>query len=253
MKLLTAAAFALCLLASAPAQTPDCKPFSVPSSPNAPLPKSLVADQPGAPLALCVPAMRWAADGAILDVYIVVRNTGARGVTAYGTRSEFDTPAGKREECHRFNVLSPGKVILTGQGDGKSRFHGVARGAEPKSVLVALDFVEFADGATWGPGVCGTAEKLAAERAGGRRALGELRRLLKSEGPQAVADVAVSCEARFRPPDDHPRRLIDDYLLGVRTVCGRVRSSFEQEGLTEIGATLRKPYDAADREAAGGR
>ena len=245
MKLLAAAAaLVLCLLASASAQTPDCKPFPVPSSPNAPLPKAVIAEQPGAPLALCVPAMRWAADGAILDGYIVVRNVGERGVTAYATRVEYES-ARREERCYRFNVLSPGKVIQTGQTDGKSRFHGVARGAEPKSVRVSLDFVEFADGSTWGRDVCKTADYLAAERAGGRAALEELRRVLKSDGPRAVVDAVRGCEARFDPPEGYAERLREDYHAGVRTICSRVERAHEQEGPTEIEATLQKPYDAS--------
>lgn len=244
MKLFAFAAV-LVFAASASAQTPDCKPFTVPSSPGAPLPKAVIDDQPGAPLVLCVPAMRWAADGAILDVYIVVRNEGDRAVTAYGTRAEFESAAGRREECHRFNVLSPGKAIGPGQGDGKSRFLGVAGGAEPKSVRVSLDFVEFADGSTWGGDACKAAESLAAERAAGLATLEELRRLLESGGPQAVVDATRNCETSFGPPEGYAEKLRGAYRAGVQTVCGRVRRSYEQEGLAEIEATLRKPYDAS--------
>lgn len=244
---LYAIAPALALLAGASAQTtrPPRAPAAAPPRADAALPKASVAEQPDAPLAVSVPEMRLAGEGAILDVYIVVRNTVERGVTAYGTRSEFESAAGRREECYRFNVLSPGKIILRGQTDGKSRFHGVARGAEPKSVRVSLDFVEFADGPTWGPDACRTAESLAAERRGGGAALEELRRVLKEGGPQAVVEAVRSCEARFAAPEELPERLQEAFRAGAGSVCWRVLRAHEQEGLTEVAATLDKPYDAS--------
>jgi hypothetical protein len=206
------------------------------------LPRVVIESQPGAPVQLNVIQMRWATPTReILDIYLEVKNVGTRSIRAYATRT------GKPEQggCFIYNAMAPGKVIRAEQSDAKSRFVGVSRTSPPVIIYEAVDFVEFADGTTWGEDRCEAADYLAGGRAGGRAALELLRGSLKREGAEAVWQKLNNSPLEIEPPEDHTERWKSAFREAVRTISERVRRAYHSEGLPEMETTLNKPYDAA--------
>ncbi|HEY0100858.1 MAG TPA: hypothetical protein VGB76_18065 [Pyrinomonadaceae bacterium] len=206
------------------------------------LPPVAVEAQPGSPLELSVRRMRWATPTPeVLDMYLAVKNIGALPVRAYATRT------GKPEQggCFIYNVTAPGKVIQPEQSDSRSRFVGVSSASAPEVIRVAVDFVEFTDGTTWGEDRCETAELLAGERAGGRAAIELLREIFRQEGAEAVLQKIKNSALEPEPPGDHSERWKSAFRGAIKTVVERVRRAYDEEGLKEIETMLNKPYDAA--------
>ena len=66
---------------------------------------------------------------------------------------------------------------------------GVTYSSPIDSITVAIDFVEFEDGITWGPDIGKTKERLDSMRAGSRAAIGSLIKLMKTDGLPAVISI----------------------------------------------------------------
>ena len=169
-------------------------------------------------------------------VEFVVENVGAQPIHAFWI--SYDTVA------HGFNVTlgmginPPGPELIL--PPGKRRALAISNGDREKVVL-SVDFVEFADGSTWGADTARYAESLAGERAGARAEAERLVKLLKTGGLQAVKEAAAE---KVDYPDLTPetRREVS-FLMGVRATRGRVLQASEKGGLPAVESALRQPYD----------
>jgi Holliday junction resolvase len=169
-------------------------------------------------------------------VEFAVENVGAKPILAFWISYDM-VVHGTNVTLGRGVNVNKQELILP---PGKRRALAISNGDREKVVL-SVDFVEFADGSTWGADTARYAESLAGERAGARAEAERLVKLLKTGGLQAVKDAAAE---KVDYPDLTPetRREVS-FLIGVRATRGRVLQASEKGGLSTVEAALRQPYD----------
>ena len=242
-------------------------------------PQVHVEAQAGAPLRILSVKTKWAVpDRTTIELFITVENASGKAISAYATRDPADADAEKsRPTCLLIHAPSPGKALRAGHSEGRSTW----RGHDPAARLRRMvDFVEFTDGTTWGEDRCGSAERLAASRAGAREARRRLRQLFAAGGADAVVEAISPDGLKVSPPEgfeaewrrfealreDARRRwplrgraTPDDtapwarpvswwliYEAGFTSYAGRVRREVEEWGPTEVGHALGRPLDALE-------
>lgn len=194
-----------------------------------------VRTQPGAPLR--VSSVKDNSDDADAPVVeFVVENLGGKPIQAFWIA--YDTVA------RGFKVtLGLGVNDATSEQvlpPGRRRELGILN-REKQPVALSVDFVEFADGTTWGADAARYAESLEAERAGGRAESQRLLKLLGTGGPAAVMDAVAggTISGQANPQS----RSEWNFLIGVRIVRTRIQRAFAERGLAGVEDALRQPYD----------
>jgi hypothetical protein len=198
-----------------------------------------VRPQPGAPLRISSVEDN-SDDPEAPVVGFVVENAGGKPIQAYWISYEtvahgadvtlgVGTNAGTSEQ-----VLPP----------GRRREGGVLNRAKEKIVL-SVDFVEFADGTTWGEDTARYSEGLAGERAGARAESERLFRLLETGGLPAVMDAAGKGITHAGGAAES--REEQSFLFGVRAARVRAQSAYQKGGLPAVESALRQPYDWSAR------
>lgn len=212
---------------------------------DAQIPQIIVASQPDSSLSVST-STRWATAGReMLDLYVVVKNNDAKPVRAYTTRLEHNQSEGQKEMCLIENIYFPGKVLLLDQTQGRSRFIGIAKNAPPPPIQVSIDYIEFADGSTWGQDICQAAEYLAGERAGGKAAIEWLQALIKEKGLEAAMETIRTQSINIEKPYNQSAKWEEGFVRGVGIIRHRVADAFQKEGASEVEVVLSRPYDAS--------
>lgn len=175
-----------------------------------------VKPQPDSPLRLSVKTTwldlklktRWT-DPSLYELTTRVENVSDRDVSAYTVRKTpgVNIPGLCDWHTGRGRVLRP----------GQSAWQSTPSAYSPSSPVhtYEVDFVEFADGTTWGADVCRSAEYRAGERAGAAAAAARLLELLAGAGPDAVMK-AVEEELAACLPDAVAKAKVKSGLVG----CG---------------------------------
>ena len=216
-----------------------------PSKASDETPPIIIASQPDSPLVITT-SVRWAAPGRqVLDLYVVVTNQDVRSVRAYTTRIDIGTQNEPTRQCPNVNIYSPGKVMKQEEKDGKSRFIAPDKNMPLSPITVSVDYVEFADGSTWGPDTCQTVEYLNGERAGGETAIHWFQNLIKEKGIAAALDVIRNRNANVEKPYNPSAKWNEGFGFGVDVVGHRIMTAYQTEGEPEVALVLNKPYDAS--------
>jgi hypothetical protein len=119
----------------------------------------------------------------------------------------------------------------------------------PEKINVAVDFVEFDDGTTWGPDVSNYKERLAGEREGAKAERRRLRELLGAKGQGALRDfLEASKQGDSSRPDAAGRTAawVEGYSSGVMAMRHRVRQALQTGNPDNVGVELTKPYDTSE-------
>jgi len=115
-------------------------------------------------------------------------------------------------------------------------------------IVLALDFVEFDDGATWGPDKFESAELLRGRRAGAAEANQSFLGLRKSGGLQAVLGLLEANSLNVDLPRGKSPKWEEGFRSGVRIVSSRLKKALTDGGADAVDAELNKLV----KSAAGG-
>lgn len=177
------------------------------------------------------------------ELNIVVQNTSLKPIRAYAIR--YEVGLGK--------ISAGGLELSIGAGSGadlqpnKSETVDIGTGTTYSSpidsITVAVDFVEFEDGITWGPDIQKTGERLNGMRAGSRAAIGLLVKLMKTSGLPSVISVVEAESIDIPPPANHSTEWLDGFRQGIGLIQGRLKNTYNDKGISEMERALQRPFD----------
>ncbi len=200
--------------------------------------------QPESPLIITTKP-RWF-DEKIFEIYVIVKNVGDKPVTAYATTWLDLSLPNSNKACFIYSFPGPGKILKRDKSDGKSHWSNTNSENKPPPLEFATDFVEFADGSTWGMDYCQAKEHLDGYRAGARAA----RTLFKSTvgevgGEQFIAEISKG-PVQIDVPVGHSDRWRDSFRSGIEAMRTSVLRAYQERGLPEIDIELNRPIDASE-------
>jgi hypothetical protein len=248
MKKVMLAAAAACCLAAAPAsaQTPQgYQPAPRPAAERE-KPAVKVREQAGSPMEVRVETKWVSEDQQGLELYLVVTNAGQRPVRAYTVRVGGVVEGERGGGCFFHNTEKKGKILQPGRARGQSTWRAVPLSVEHPEIDVALDFVEFDGGGTWGVDTCQSAEFLEGARAGGRVARREFRRRLDDFGLDTLLRQLDDEDPALAPPEGRSEVWTRGFHAGVGGIRLRLRRADEEGGGPEVEEALRRPVDASE-------
>lgn len=122
-----------------------------------------------------------------------------------------------------------------------------------RSVKLTVDFIEFADGTTWGSDAENSRDLLAGEREGAKLERQRLIKVMHDEGSAALAKEVEADETKARgdagDATAHSRKWQDGYRQGVAAVRRRLRPAIASGKPDKIKTELSRPFDTAEEEA----
>ena len=176
---------------------------------------------------------------------VMIQNQSLKGIRAYTLVSE--TASDKKQGGHtdllnlRTNIWQPTVIKATEVSDTQN---------DPiVSVKLTIDFVEFADGTTWGPDTQHSSDILLGQREGARVERRRLRQLLRGKGPKAVIDdiqVADFSKAEALVGREHSAHWFDGFHSGVSSIQRRLKQASLSTNAEQIETELSKPFDTAE-------
>lgn len=174
-----------------------------------------------------------------------VYNAGDKPIRAYTITRSLENDGTRPAGATVTNLLAAHEILQPGQTK-KESVTDATREAPVKNLSLAVDFIEFTDGTTWGRDVYNTAERLAGQRAGGRAAAEYFKRALAKKGPSPLAELLGS-EAELPIPEGHSPAWADGFRAGVGLIRVRLQAAHEKRGKVEdVEAELQRPYDTAE-------
>lgn len=190
------------------------------------IPVLSVKEQPNAPLRIS-PIKTELTDVAAPELQIELMNTSNKPIRAYAIE-QYDE-RGQVREVTSANFVFPDSILQP----GRLTMDGISCSANTdEQITLSVDFVEFADGTTWGLDKHKYGEKLAGFRAGAFAATDKLIKVLDIHGQFAVMDAIKAGATNIIPPKGRSKRWVEGFRSGT---------SFIREHLQRANSTLDLP------------
>ncbi len=207
--------------------------------------------QPDSPLQITNAVAKWRTSTSnksgkwyMLTVEFTSQNIGDKPIRAYAMRL-FHGESDNNNEISSFNY----PVILGLFDQHQSRSGSIAEGSFqkiPENIKIFVDFVEFADGSTWGEDISKSAEKLAGLRAGAEASLEYLRNINKQNNIEAVFDSPD--EIKVAPPESQSDMWQRGFFLGKMITKAHLKSVYSKQGKEAAETELEKPFGYASEQ-----
>jgi hypothetical protein len=205
----------------------------------------LIKEQDGAPLRILATSIK-SAEPKNFKLQAAVQNQGSKEIRAYAITSETATGEGQSGYTQFINLTRRAEIWQP--TEIKTIEVSDVRDEPVLSVRLAVDFVEFSDGTTWGPDTNNSRDLLAGQREGARAERQRLRQLLKSKGrAAAVGAIQDSDESLIAPPTslNRSQKWLEGFRAGAGSVHARLRRVL-QGGAAQIELELDKPFDTSE-------
>lgn len=176
----------------------------------------------------------------------IVTNVSAKPIRVYAIQQQ--VIYGEEKSTDRGLTLSHLTAITRLlQPQSSKTVDGGGNSSYPKSIseiVLSVDFVEFADGSTWGEDSFKSAESLAGQRAGGKAAIKHFREKLKAKGFNAL----VEADETVLPEDANGKSQmwLEGFQTGFSLVRHKVKDAKSKGGITFVTQELEKPFDASE-------
>lgn len=177
-------------------------------------------------------------DWNMLSAEFISQNVSGKSIRAYAIR-QFEGEFSKDLGSTIFSYSATGlfkPYDLRNEGIGESSFSETS-----KSIKIAVDFVEFADGSVWGADISKSAQMLAGLRAGAEASLEFLKNINKQSGFETV--VKSLNEIKVVPPENQSPQWSRGFGSGTSVIKNRIKNIYEKQGSKAAETELQKPFD----------
>ncbi|MCA1620446.1 MAG: hypothetical protein LC795_14280 [Acidobacteria bacterium] len=184
----------------------------------------------------------------MFEVFFTATNVGVKPVRAYTVRVTHGAETQEGGGCFLDSAAKPGKILQPNQSASRSTWRPAQPSDTQPAVELALDFVEFTDGSTWGADTCQSAERLGGLRAGGRAAKAHFKKKLDEWGVDALVKKLYADDSTLAPPDGHSEAWKAGFRGAVNSYRERIRQANVEGGLLEVEDALQRPFDTTDKQ-----
>lgn len=190
--------------------------------------------QPGSPLIIGNMVIAESEDGRMPEITFTVTNKSDKVIIAYAVKHE--GAFGQGAVAGAITNISPDseRALLPGRSP-HMEIGGIEYSGMPETMILSVDFVEFADGTRWGLDTMKTGERVDGTRAGAQAVRDALLLILKAGGVDAVVQSLDTIEPQADQSSLHSSEWLDSFSTGVKWMRERVRrkgrdySSVEKE------------------------
>jgi len=208
------------------------------SSQKASVPSVSVQPQSNAPLRINVLSYD-SSDPRTPEIIYEVTNVSAKPIRAYTVSQETLRGTEKSEGSVLSDLDLSAAVLQPGQYSTESITYQPLS-EKPSQVTLSVDFVEFADGTTWGPNLYKSADMLAGQRAGAREARKRILQVYKSGGLQAALKLIETDSDSVTPPSGRTPEWEEGFRYGYSFLSKRLKRIFDSGDTNKIEAEVRR-------------
>jgi hypothetical protein len=181
---------------------------------------------------------------------VQVQNQGGQAIRAYAINSQTASAKHQNGSTEFLNLTQrsafwqPTEIKTVEVADSQD---------EPiKSVRLTIDFVEFADGSTWGPDSANSRDFLAGQREGAKLARQRLRQLMQNKGVEALTlEVQKGDAEQTVDPDiarNHSPQWVEGFRYGAASTHRRLANAIASKDKERIKAELDRPFDTFEEK-----
>lgn len=180
------------------------------------------------------------------QITLMITNLGDKAIRAYTIRWEATIGSSHSAGMVLTNINVQESIFAPGQSRSESLSSLPSSTTPITRLVLTVDYVEFLNGASWGPDVQKSADILAGQRAGARAEAAHLLRLLDSSGPSAVIESYTADEPETIPTLGNSEKWVEGFRSGRDTIRARLRHS-KRGSLDEFRTELQRPFDLSER------
>lgn len=202
--------------------------------------------QDGAPFSI-ISTTVISAEPSNFKLQVMMQNQTLKPIRAYAI--SYETASEKKQNGYtdfrnlnqRSAIWQPGSVKIDEINDSQD--------GPIVSVRLTIDFVEFADGTTWGPDIQHSSDILAGQREGARIERERIRQLLKNRGPKAVIDdiqMTDFSKDEALAGKNHSVHWLEGFHSGVSSIRRRLKQLSSSSDMKQMDTELSKPFDTSE-------
>lgn len=243
LKCLTLALLVLCLFVFSKDST---KRLLASAPPTAQMPDVFIENQQNGPLRIISTYIE-SANPKDFRLNLTATNQSVKAIRAYAIISDHTTESNQSRHVEFANLTKPSAIIQPGQA--ASIAINDNQEAPIIRIRLAVDFIEFADGTTWGADQQNSRDRLAGQREGAKMEKQRLRALLKSKGRSTVvASLKVLPSINYESVQgaNYSREWLEGYGSGVGSIRSRLNKAIQMGGVSQLEHELDKPFDLAE-------
>ena len=212
--------------------------------------------QPDSPLQILnvVPSSRKSTDDTgrewnMLTVDFTLQNVGDKTIRAYTIREfsrEFDTDLGGVIFSYKLSadgMFKPNQSFNEQIGESSTTLVASGSNEVKESYKLAIDFIEFTDGSTWGKDFSNSAQQLAGLKTGIKTVLESLKESNQRGGIEAVIKTLNEMK-ELSPPDEQSAKWKRGFRTGSKTMKSIIKRTYENAGKKGAEIELQKYSDA---------
>ncbi len=207
-----------------------------------------VYSQPDSPLRIFNVTHQWKMSDDtkwnMLELNFAIENINEKAIRAYAIRV-FEGELKERSGSLSFSNMTTNASVIQPNQTRIEEMRGHGYSEMPQSLKIAVDFVEFVDGSTWGHDVLESAQRLAGQRAGAKALLDRMRRIKEQSGVEAVIKSIEDEATKIIVPENPIEMWKEGFKTGVATIRVRIQHAYKNGGLAAAEVALQKPYDTA--------
>jgi len=188
-----------------------------------------------------------AADSFRPQVDFLIENRSSSPISAYAVAYEVSYGDSTAAGVTLTDVGNPENILEPSQSRSETVSGLPATAKRVERITLIVDFVEFADGSSWGRDTHQSAERLSGHRAGKRAASQYYLELLELRGSSSVIQAYESERETILPPQGHSQKWEDGFRSGTNTVRARLQHAVKIGTSEEIKSELQRIASLAER------
>lgn len=182
-------------------------------------------------------------------VDFTLQNVSSKTIRAYTFRQfsgEFDTDLGSVMSAYKLSaegIFKPNQVSNEQIGGSSFTLIDPDSPQIKESSKLAVDFIEFTDGSTWGKDLSNSAQQLAGIKTGIKMTLDSLK-VSKQQGSIELVIKTLNEMKEPSPPDEQSEKWKRGFGIGAKTMKSIIKRAFETGGNKGAEIELQKYSDA---------